>query len=299
VSRRPVLTTLVIAVVSLMTLLGLVLAVATAVSGGPRILLGGRIAVLDIDGFIGDDQQLLRHLRRFRDNASVRGYLVQINSPGGEVAPAQSIHRELQRIRTEDGVPVVASIAGVGASGGYYIALAADSIFALPGSITGSIGVLMEIPDASELMSRVGVRLETVMSAEHKDLGSPFRPLGPGEREILDALVMDVYEQFVEVVAEARGLERDAVARIADGRILSGRQAQAARLVDRLGNREDALAAAGVMAGLGDRPRTITPPRPRTTLLDLLIGRGAAGLITRILAPVPTGAAPRLKYVVP
>jgi protease IV len=282
-----------------MTLAGIVLAVFTAARGGQGLGLGGRIAVLEVDGVITDDAEYLRHLRRFRDNGSVRGYLVNINSPGGVVAPSQSLYQELHRIRHEDSVPVIAAIGGVGASGGYYIALAADSIFALPGSITGSIGVIMEIPDASELMNKVGVRMQTVMSAEHKDVGSPFRPLAAGDRAILETLVLDVYDQFVDVVALDRGLERSEVELLADGRILSGRQALAARLVDRLGNREDALATAGEMAGLGPRPRTIHPPEPRFTLFDLLLGRGTAGMLGRLLVPLDPAASPAVKYVVP
>lgn len=277
-----------------MTLTGIVLAVLSSTRGG--LGGGGRIAVLSIDGIITEDEEFLRHLRRFRDNRSVRGYVVNINSPGGVVAPSQSIYQELARIRDEDGVPVVAAIGSVGASGGYYIALAADSIFAMPGSITGSIGVIMEIPDVSELMGRVGVRMQTVVSAEHKDVGSPFRPLGEGDREILESLVVDVYNQFVDEVADQRGLERSAVLEYADGRILSGRQALQARLVDRLGNREDALATAGVMAGLGRRPRTIRPPEPRVTVLDLLFGRGSVAALTRLATPLDA-MSPVVKYV--
>lgn len=282
-----------------MTLTGIVLAVVVAARGGGGLALGGRIAVLDIDGIIGDDDEFLRNLRRFRGNASVRGYLININSPGGVVAPSQSMYQELRRIRDEDGVPVVASIGGVGASGGYYVALAADSIFALPGSITGSIGVIIEIPDASELMSKVGVQMQTVMSAEHKDVGSPFRPLGPGDRAILDTLVLDVYSQFVDAVAADRRLDRTAVQRIADGRILSGRQALAERLIDRLGNREDALSTAGEMAGLGPRPRTIRPPEPRFTIRDLLFGRGPVRALARLVLPVDPAPMPSIQYVVP
>jgi protease IV len=278
-----------------MTVAGIVLALLLPRGTG---LGGGRIAVLSIDGVIMDDEETLEHLRRFRDNRSVRGYLVNINSPGGAVAPSQSIFQELRRIRSEDEKPVVAAIGGVGASGGYYIALAADSIFALPGSITGSIGVIIEIPDASELMDKVGVRMQTVMSAEHKDVGSPFRPLGESDRAVLEALVMDVYEQFVEHVARERQLDRVVVEPLADGRILSGQQALQSRLIDRLGNREDALATAGHMAGLGRRPRTIRPPEPRVTVLDLIFGRSGAGALARLGRPLEqTG--PRLKYLVP
>ena len=119
--------------------------------------------------------------------------MIAINSPGGVVAPSQSIYRELTRLNAEDSVPVIAAIGGVGASGGYYVALAADSIFAMPGSITGSIGVIMEFPDASGLMQKVGVQMQTVKSAEHKDVGSPFRALNEGDRALLQELVLDVY----------------------------------------------------------------------------------------------------------
>lgn len=281
-----------------MTLAGIVLAVVFAMRGGQGFGLGGRIAVLDVEGIIDDDQEFLEDLRRFRNDPSVKGYVVNINSPGGIVAPSQSIYQELRRIRDEDDVPVVASIGGVGASGGYYIALAADSIFALAGSITGSIGVIMEIPDASELMEKVGVRMQTVMSAEHKDVGSPFRPLGPGDRAILDSLVLDVYAQFVDVVATERQLDRAQVEQVADGRILSGRQALERRLIDGLGNRRDAINVAGRMAGLGDDPRIVRPPEDRVTVWDLILGRGSARILARLGALDPDPA-PRLKYVVP
>jgi protease IV len=299
VSRRSVITTLAVTVISFMTLAGVVLAVAFALRGGQGFSLGGRIAVLDVDGVIGDDQEFLEDLRRFREDRSVRGYVVNINSPGGVVAPAQSIYQELRRIRDEDGLAVVASIGGVGASGGYYIALAADSIFALPGSITGSIGVIMEIPDASGLMEKVGVRMQTVMSAEHKDVGSPFRPLGPGDRAILDSLVLDVYGQFVDAVAAERNLERAWVEEVADGRILSGRQALDRRLIDRLGNRRDALATAGRLAGLGEDPRIVRPPEERITVWDVMFGRGSARLLARLAAPLDPNPVPQVKYVVP
>lgn len=282
-----------------MTLAGVVLAVLFATGSGTGLGMGGRIAVLEIEGVIEDDERFLEHLKRFREDASVRGYLVDINSPGGVVAPSQSIYEELRRIRDEDEVPVVATIGGIGASGGYYIALGADSIFALPGSITGSIGVIMEIPDASELMAKVGVRVQTVMSAEHKDVGSPFRPLGEGDRAILDALVLDVYGQFVNVVMTERGLGRTEVERVADGRILSGRQALAQRLIDRLGNRRDALAAVGRMAGLGEDPRVVRPPQERVTMWDVLFGRSGAGVLAQMVRPLDPDPAPRLKFVVP
>lgn len=282
-----------------MALSGVVLAVLFA-SGGGGVGLGQRIAVLEIDGIITDDRELLEGLRNFRRDRSVRGFVVSINSPGGVVAPSQSIYSALRALREADDRPVIASIRGVGASGGYYVALGADSIFAMPGSITGSIGVIMEFPDASELMSRVGVRMQTVQSAEHKDVGSLFRPLSEADRVLLDTLVQDVYRQFVAVVAEERQLGEAALAAVADGRILSGRQALQSGLIDRLGSTEDAIAAAGRMANLGEEPRTVRPPEKRFRLIDLLLGRtGGAEAVWRRLAGAERAGGASVRYQMP
>lgn len=298
-TRRSVLTALAVALLSVMVLSGLVLTVMLAGRGGSGFGLGGRIAVLTIDGVIADDRDLLDQIRDFRNDASVRGFVIAINSPGGAVGPSQSIYHELRKLREDGDRPVIASIGGVGASGGYYVALGADSIFAMPGSITGSIGVLMEFPDASELMDKVGVRMQVVKSSDHKDIGSPFRPITPGDSAILGALVQDVYRQFVDVVAQERALERDAVQAVADGRILSGQQALDHRLIDRLGNFEDALSAAGRMAGLGESPRITRPPEDQFTLWDVLLGRGAEGALSRWVQPLEKAGVPRVKFVIP
>jgi protease IV len=299
VARRSVLIALAVAVPSLMVLTGLVLSVLFAVRGRSDLGFGGRIAILEVQGVIANDAELLEQIRAFRDDPSVKGYVVQINSPGGVVGSSQSLYEELRRVREEDDVPVIASIGDVGASGGYYVALAADSIYALPGSITGSIGVIMEFPDASQLMGKVGVKMDVVKSAEHKDIGSPFRPITPGDREILTALINDVFGQFREVVARERKLAPEAVLRLADGRILSGRQAQQQGLVDRMGNLNDAVGTAGRMAGLGDAPRTTRPPKPETTLLDVLLGRGTTGVLSRWVRPLENANTPRLKFAIP
>jgi protease IV len=296
VSRPSFAVLLAVSVVALMTLAGLVLALTSG--GGRRGGWGAGIGLLEIQGVITDDGRALEQIRALHEDPAVRGLLVTINSPGGVVAPSQSIYDELRRLR-DSGLPVIASIGSVGASGGYYIALAADSIFALPGSLTGSIGVVMEMPEASELMDRVGVRVEVVKSAEHKDVGSPFRPITPADREILEALVMDVFEQFVATVALARGLPEDSVRAVADGRVLSGRQALGRGLIDRLGNRREALAAAGRMAGLGEEPRIVRPPRERTTLLDLILGRVTASAVQRVAETVGHAGRMRLQYVLP
>lgn len=282
-----------------MVLAGLVLAVVLATRNGSGLALGGRIAVLRVEGVIADDQELLEQIRDFRDDPSIKGYVVQINSPGGAVGPSQSIYQELRRLRDEDEKPVVATIGGVGASGGYYLALAADSIYALPGSITGSIGVIIELPDASGLLDKVGVRVNVVESAEHKDVGSPFRPITAGDRQILGELIQDVYGQFTDVVATERNLAPAAVQQVADGRVLSGRQALERGLIDRLGNFNDALAAAGRMAGLGAEPRIARPPKDDVTLLDVLLRGGISGVVNRLVRPLEAASMPRVKYLIP
>lgn len=259
-----------IAGVGLVFVTGLLLVLRTAAPGGMGILGRDRIAVIPLRGVITGGHALTRQLREYRQDNSVRGFVVHIDSPGGEVAPSQSIYRALRRAR-EDGYPVVAAIGSVGASGAYYAALGADTILAMPGSLVGSIGVIMEFPNARQLLEKVGLRFEVVKSGEFKDIGSPFRDATEEDRARLQAVVDDVYGQFVDAIAEARNLPHDSVARVADGRVLSGRQAAEYGLVDREGDLEDAIAIAGLMAGLGPEPRIVSPRAKRgVTLLDLL-----------------------------
>jgi protease IV len=278
-----------------MTIAGLIL----AGGGGTAALgIGGRIALIQVDGMITDDQSFLRDIRRLRNDRTVRGWVVAINSPGGTVAPSQSMYQTLVRIRSEDQVPVIASIGTVGASGGYYVALGADSILVLPGSITGSIGVLMQYPNVQGLMDRLGVRMEVVKGGDQKDLATPFREMDPEHREILEALVADVHEQFIEAVAEARSMPVDEVRILADGRVLSGRQAQAVGLVDGMGNRDEAVAMAGRMAGLGPHPRVVRPPQPRRPLLlELLFGHSAIAAVQDLAGSVTGGSWPTIQYI--
>jgi protease-4 len=285
-----------LALIGAVVLCGVTLSLAASAAGDSPWFRQDRIALLSLVGVIGSDEQFIFELDEFLADESVKGIVVYIDSPGGAVAPSQSIYQELRRAR-ENGLPIVASIGSVGASGGYYAALAADSILALPGSITGSIGVVMEFPNTQELMGKVGVSMEVIKSSEHKDIGSPFRGVTDGDRAILTAMISDVYDQFVSVVAAERGISDTEVRRLADGRLLSGRQAVAAGLVDRTGNLTDAIALAGRMAGLGDTPEVVRPPEPEHSLVDLLLGVRTSELAQRLGSGIVQLQGPRLRYL--
>ncbi len=283
---------------------GLLLVVYTAApSDGIAVLGRDRIAILPLRGVISQSHRVFQQLRDYRDDNSVKGYVLWVNSPGGEVAPSQTVYRELTRLR-EEGYPVVASIGSVGASGAYYAALGADTILAMPGSLVGSIGVLMEFPNAEELLEKIGLRFEVVKSTEHKDLGAPYREVTEAERALLQEVVDDVYGQFLEVIAEERGMTRDSVLQIADGRLLSGRLALEYGLIDGEGDLVDAIATAGNMAGLGPEPRTVMrEERRRVTWWDLLTS--VAALVSGRGPAAPLGESwsgeldqgPRLMYL--
>ena len=266
-------------------------------TGGDSVPLfaDGRVAIIPVYGIISSDRPVRRAIAQFKANRSVRAYVVDIRSPGGGVGASQGVYEALRQLRQEEDRPLVAWIGSVGASGGYYAALPADSILALPGSITGSIGVIMEFPEASELLRKVGVQIEVVKSGPFKDVGSVGRDFTESDRAVLQAVVDDVYDQFVEAIVDNRPLDREEVLALADGRIYTGRQAAAAGLIDGLGTLDDAVALAGSMAGLGEDPQTVRPPRRRRGFLYYLVGQTRlASWLDRVSPEV--GEAPRLLY---
>lgn len=246
-----------------------VLALVKTVERGDFLGLGKpRVGLLEVEGIILDADEATKQLQDFLNDPSIRAIVVRINSPGGVVAPTQEIYRALNKTR-EKGKPVVASMGSVAASGGYYIASAADSIYANPGTLTGSIGVIMQISNLGGLLKKVGVRFEVVKAGRHKDIGSFAREMTSEERRILQNLLDDVYEQFVEAIATGRKLEKERVRELADGRIFTGRQAKEAGLIDNLGDLEDAIAEAGRRGGIPDKPKVYVPRR-RFSIIDLL-----------------------------
>ena len=246
---------------------------------------GARVAVVEIEGIIVDGGGAVRELREHEDNPSVKAVILRINSPGGVVAPTQEIFAAVQRVR-KAGKPVIASLGAVAASGGYYVAAACDRIYANPGTLTGSIGVVMQMANIEGLLKKVGVDYVVVKAGTYKDVGNFARTMTPEERKILQALLDDVYSQFVDAVAEGRGLDKKEVLAFADGRIYSGQQAQALKMVDDLGGFEDAVEAAGKLANISGRPRLLFPRR-RFSLRDLLETRLGLPGTTSLLPMLP------------
>jgi protease-4 len=208
--------------------------------------------------------------------------VVRINSPGGAIAPSQEIYAQIKRVRS-NGTPVVASFDSVAASGGYYIASACDEIVANPGSITGSIGVILQWLEYEELVKWAKMRPETITSGALKAAGSPFQKLSDTERAYLQNVVNQLHSQFVRAVADGRKgkLTEEQVAGLADGRVFTGEEAVKLKLVDRLGSLHDAVSVAGELGGIEGEPAVVYPKPRRETLIDLLSGGEAKTLIDR------------------
>ena len=221
-----------------------------------------RIALIRIEGVILDSKETVRELKEFGESSTVKAIVLRIDSPGGGVVPSQEIHDAVKRVRNKNNKTVVASMGTVAASGGYYIASATDRIMANPGTLTGSIGVIMELTNLQGLFKKIGVENVVVKSGRYKDIGSPFRKMTPEDRRILQAVMDDVHGQFIEAVAEGRSLDISEVRPLADGRIFTGRQAKDVMLVDELGNLDDAIRLAADMVGIEGEPKVVEPSKP-------------------------------------
>ena len=266
----------------------LVVVVAVAVLGMMALAMGRdsgeltlsthKVAIIPIEGEIFDSRDTLDALHRYADNATVKAIVVRINSPGGAIAPSQEIYSAIRRTRRESGKPIVASMDSVAASGGYYIAAACDSIVANPGSITGSIGVVLQWFDMEELVRWAKLKPETITSGPLKAAGSPYRELSEAERQYFQRIVLQLHSQFVRAIAEGRSGKITAaeVAKIADGRVFTGEEAVALKLVDQLGTIDDAVTSAARLAGIKGEPAKIWPRRRQATLLDVLTDGGDA-----------------------
>lgn len=252
---------------------------------GFELSTGRRVGLIEVKGVILDSETTVKNLERYGSRQDIAAIILRIDSPGGGVAASQEIYEAVKRVR-EGGKFVIASMASVAASGGYYIACGADTIMANPGTTTGSIGVIAEMLNATELMQKIGVRFEVIKSGKFKDTGSPFRPMNEEDRLQLQSYVDNAYQQFVNVVATERDLTTEQVLKYADGRIYTGQQAHEIRLIDLLGTYEDAVDLAGKMGGITGKARVIKPPVRKTTMWDLLFGDIEQHLIRLQTLPV-------------
>jgi len=245
----------------------------------------GNIAVVDIKGVIVSAEKIAGQLTKYRQRSNIKGMIIRIDSPGGGSAAFQEIYREIRRVR-ESGIPVIASIASVGASGGYYAALGATKIMANPGSIVGSIGVIVDFPVAVELLNKIGVDFQTVKSGQYKDMGSPYREFTPEDEKQLDFVVQDIFDQFVTTIAAERGILKKKLLKISDGRIFTGSQAKELSLIDTLGTFEDAVLMIAEMAGIQGRPKLVFSQKQKKTLFDILFSDIEE--VISLITPIPT-----------
>lgn len=232
---------------------------------------GNKIGVVPLEGTIISSDKTLKQLRKFSKKSAVKAIVLRINSPGGAVAPAQEIFREIEKIAKKK--PIVASMETVGASAAYYIASAADEIVCSNGTITGSIGVIMLLTDLQELIRHVGVSVSVIKAGKYKDIGSSVRPLTEEERKILETFAEEIHDQFInDVLAGRKGKIDEAKLRsVADGRFFTGAKAKEMGLVDTIGNFYDAVKIAGKRAGIGDDAELVYPKKSWDNYLDLFV----------------------------
>jgi protease IV len=256
----------------------------------PAEILGfsEKVAVVEITGMLSTSTSILEDLKTFREDRRIRAIVLRVNSPGGVVGPAQEIMREVERIKKVK--TVVASFGSMATSGGYYAACAADVIMANPGTATGSIGVILKLTNLEQLAQKVGVDVYSLKAGSLKDLGDPFQPLSPEGRKVLQALLDDIHEQFIQDVAKNRQLSPDKVRALADGRIFTGQEAKKLGLVDALGNFNDAVERAGRLGGIKGRIETVYPKKKGLSLLSLLLGQDISKNLEALTLPYPEPA---------
>lgn len=278
--RRPILTALLILIVICAVFFLMVFGISHFGDQYAFEFGGDRVGIVKIEGTIVESEPIIDKIIKFRKSKRVKAIVLRINSPGGMVAPSQEIYQEIKKACKEK--KVIVSMESVAASGGYYIACTADKIVANPGTLVGSIGVILQIENIEELLNKIGLRRKVVKSGKYKDIGSITRPMTEEEEAILQVFSDDIYNQFVDAVAEGRSMKREEVLKIADGRIFTGAQAIELGLVDRLGNLQDAISIAGEMVGIEGEPKAIYPKKKKPSILDFIFEE-AVRSITRII----------------
>lgn len=249
----------------------------------PDVSFGRKIALIELEGTIVDSRDIVRQFKKYRDDASVEAIVFRVESPGGGITPSQEIFDMVKKTRAA-GKPVIVSMGSVAASGGYYVACPADTIVANPGTITGSIGVIIQYPNVDKLLEKVGVKFTTIKSGQFKDALSPFRDMTKAEENYLQDFVMNAYGQFVSAVATERELDTAYVRQYADGRVFTGEQAKELKLVDVLGTYDDAIMIAAKKAGIVGIPEVVKDKKYKPSFFDLLFDDDAASKIESVIS---------------
>ncbi len=260
--------------------------IGISISGQDGVPGGDGLAVIKIEGIIINSEPYLKSIRKIRESDSVKAVVVRINSPGGSVATSQEVYEELRSLG--ENIPVVASMGSVAASGGYYIACAASEIYANPGTVTGSIGVIAQFANYEQLLKWARVEFEVIKTGEFKDAGSPLRRMSKEDKEYLQKLVDDVLVQFKDTVAERRNMDSGKVDSLSDGKIFAGSQAKQLGLVDHMGTFETAIAEARKLGGLDEDSWIVEYPIKKKTLFDHLVPESLTGHPI-ISTPLKTG----------
>jgi len=250
------------------------------------------IALVHISGLLMDSSGVVRQLSKYRRDPKIKGIIIRIDSPGGSVGPSQEIYDEIHKIKEAKKI-VYASLGSVAASGGYYIACAADYILANPGTLTGSIGVIMAFNNMEELAKKIGVAPAVIKSGEFKDSGSPLRPLKQKERKLLQKVVDDVHDQFVQAVSSSRNISEENVRLFADGRIMTGRQALKFRLIDEFGGLEKTIETMGKKIGVVGYP-SVLEEKEDIPFIDRFIKSTVSKNFNQNILKTPI---PRLQYL--
>jgi len=244
---------------------------------------GEKVGIIEIKGIIAESKNVIHNIKRFREDDSVKAIVIRIDSPGGAVGPSQEIFREIRK--TSKSKKVVASMGTIAASGGYYIAAGADGIVANPGTITGSIGVIMGFTNYQELLDKIGLVPIVIKSGKYKDIGSPVRKMKPEEKRILKDFARKIHRQFIQDIVEGRTMDRAKVESLADGRIFTGEESKKLGLVDRIGNFEDAVEWAGRLGGIKGKISTVYAREKKFPLLRYITDSSAKALLNRITDP--------------
>jgi protease-4 len=286
---HPLLSGCLITVIVVLLFLGVTL-IALSFLGKDKLVAGrDKVGVVEIKGVLTDSKTILKQLDRFQDEANIKAIVVRIDSPGGMVGPAQEILREIEKIKGKK--KIVASLGTVAASGGYYIACGADLIMCNKGTATGSIGVVMQFTNFQTLTKKVGLDFFTLKSGRYKDVGSPFRPMTPEEKEYLQHLLDNIYQQFLSDVSRNRKIPLEKMKTLAEGKVYTGEEAKQVGLVDEFGNVQDAIEKAGRLGGIKGKVEAVYPPKEGFSWWRLLFGDDGEDTLSHLMAlPYPQPA---------